>query len=402
MSWQNMNDGKDLMPTMSSALPIYGSHGEGNWGGSIYIRDCTFSNFMGKTDCGERQVIFERNPMGSDKIPPHHFENIKFVNVDDYGFSWLEKPDLAWANVKDCGNFPCTAPNNWFMTFTNARFDGITVTNPSRAFTVVPDDKTVGGTYSPCDHKPMQQAYYCRTRAIGMLQFENLDVDAWDRAVQPVYILNEETGFNNTINAMMDHIWDTFYTGQRRMARFPAAIATDRDYELHFSGTPPKKMRFTLDARTGATKIKIPYPVAGSVQVYADGKKKSYTPWDESLGRNAPLTKSKGCGENRFVGIENYLEFYITPGCLIEIEPKDSIMTKVRMDWSLSEFYSNGGTTRFVDRVAASLGIPSYRIKTVAVYEGSVIVDFIIEAEEGASSTEAAEELAQVQSVIVE
>jgi len=173
---------------------------------------------------------------------------------------------------------------------------------------------------------------------------------------------------------MMDHIWDAFYTGQRRMARFPAALWTDEDYTIEFSGTNPKKMRFMLDARVGATKLRIPYPVAGSIQVYADGKKKSMTPWDDALGRNGPLTKNKGCGENRFVGIENFLEFYITPGCLIEIEPKDSIMTKVRMDWSLAEFYSDGGTTRFVDRLAASLGISSSRIKTVAIYEGSVVV----------------------------
>ena len=95
--------------------------------------------------------------------------------------------------------------------------------------------------------------------------FENLDEDAWDRAVQPVFLLNYNRGFNNTINAMMDHIWDTFYTGQRRMARFPAALETDQDYRLEFSGTPPKKLRFSLDALTGSVKIKIPYPVAGSI-----------------------------------------------------------------------------------------------------------------------------------------
>lgn len=181
----------------------------------------------------------------------------------------------------------------------------------------------------------------------------------------------------------MDHIWDTFYTGQRRMARFPIAIQTENDYTVRFAGTPPKKIRFNLDASVGGVKILIPYPVAGSIQVTANGKKKSYTPWDDALGRHGPLTKTKGCGENRFVGIENFLEFYISPGCEILLEPKDSIMTKVRMDWSLAEFYSDGGTTRFVDRLAASLGIAANRIKTVAVYEGSVVVDFIIESEDG-------------------
>lgn len=68
------------------------------------------------------------------------------------------------------------------------------------------------------------------------------------------------------------------------MARFPAAIYTDEDYTIEFSGTNPKKMRFSLDARVGSSKIKIPYPVAGSITVYANGKKMEYTPWDEALG----------------------------------------------------------------------------------------------------------------------
>lgn len=32
--------------------------------------------------------------------------------------------------------------------------------------------------------------------------------------------------------------------------------------------------------------------------------------------------------------------------------------------------------------MAAALGVPSYRVKTVAVYEGSVIIDFIVESDE--------------------
>ena len=160
-------------------------------------------------------------------------------------------------------------------------------------------------------------------------------------------------------------------------------------------------MRFHLDARAGSTKIKIPYPVAGSVTVYANGKKKAYTPWDETLNRHGPLKMTKGCGENRFVGIENFLEFHITPGCEIRIEPKDAIMTKVRMNWSLADFYADGGTTRFVDRLAASLGISANRIKTVAIYEGSVIVDFIIEADDDETAEEAASSLAKLESSLV-
>lgn len=233
-----------------------------------------------------------------------------------------------------------------------------------------------------------------------MLQFENLDDDAWDRAIQPVFLKNADTGFNNTVNAMMDHIWDTFYTGQKRLARFPTALLTGQDYELEFSGTPPNTIRITLDARTGGTKIRIPYPVAGSyqvgksdpTQVVTEQNPREYTridnnAWDDNISAQGEITKTAGCGENRFVGVVNYLEFWIEPGCDLQITPKDSIQAKVRMDWTMAEFFADGGTTRFVDRLAGSLGIASHRIKVVSIYEGSVVVDFAIEEEEVATTT---------------
>lgn len=62
----------------------------------------------------------------------------------------------------------------------------------------------------------------------------------------------------------------------------------------------------------------------------------------------------------------------------MELIPRDAIKTKLRLEWTLEEFYATGGTIRFAERIAAALGIESNRIKTVAVYEGSVIVDFFI------------------------
>lgn len=187
----------------------------------------------------------------------------------------------------------------------------------------------------------------------------------------------------------MDHVWDGFYTGQLRLSRFPGQLETGKDYTIEMAGTPPKKMRYTLQADLGGVKLKIPYPVAGSYTVKANGNLVEYTPWDSELGRHSPLKKNLGCGENRYVGVENFLEFYLTPGCEILVEPRDAIMTKVRLEWTLAEFYADGGVTRFVDRMAASLGISANRIKTVAVYEGSVIIDYEIMADSSLEDTDA-------------
>jgi len=68
-------------------------------------------------------------------------------------------------------------------TFTGTTFTGIKPTSAATDFTIVPDDKTVGGTYPSCTQMPKQQIYVCRIDNIGMFQFESLDVDGWDRAV---------------------------------------------------------------------------------------------------------------------------------------------------------------------------------------------------------------------------
>lgn len=186
MTGVNMNDGKGLHPTSASALPIWNSHGEGNWGGRVNVERVTFKGFLGATPCGMRNVAFERGPTQSDKIPPHFFDNCKFEDVTDEGMGFLEKPNPAWANIKDCANFPCTAPNNLILTFTNTKFAGVQPSAAAPAFTVVPDDETIGGTYSPCKHMPAMQVYICQVRNIGMLMMESLDEDAWDRSIVPI------------------------------------------------------------------------------------------------------------------------------------------------------------------------------------------------------------------------
>jgi len=44
----------------------------------------------------------------------------------------------------------------------------------------------------------------------------------------------------------------------------------------------------------------------------------------------------------------------------------------------MDEFFSNGGTTTFVDRLVASLGIHASTVKVVGVAPGSVVVDYEI------------------------
>ena len=46
------------------------------------------------------------------------------------------------------------------------------------------------------------------------------------------------------------------------------------------------------------------------------------------------------------------------------------------MDFTLSDFFSGGGTTNFIDRLSGSLGIHASDVKIVSVYEGSLVVNY--------------------------
>lgn len=128
----------------------------------------------------------------------------------------------------------------------------------------------------------------------------------------------------------------------------------------------------------GQIKVKVPYWNAGSFSVWVKGKKIDYTPWDKFSGRQSELSGLKGCGENRYVGVQNFLEFILTPGCEVTIKPEDAILCNVRLQWTMAEFYASGGVNSFVDRVAGALGIHASAIKVVAVYTGSVVIEYQI------------------------
>lgn len=53
-------------------------------------------------------------------------------------------------------------------------------------------------------------------------------------------------------------------------------------------------------------------------------------------------------------------------------------MANIRMEWTMEEFFDNGGTTAFIDRLCASLGIHASTVKVVGVSEGSTVVDYEI------------------------
>lgn len=148
--------------------------------------------------------------------------------------------------------------------------------------------------------------------------------------MQPVYLrMNGDIAHQNKLNMYMDHVWDGFYSGQIRRSRFPGMVwgkqpgETGQVYEIVFTGTPAKKMKYEFISETpkaGMT-VKIAYPSALSRSVLKDGEIIEYNTWDKTIAPNGmygAITQS-ACGENRYIGVKNILEFYIDAGCRLDV-----------------------------------------------------------------------------------
>ena len=214
--------GKPLHPTMPSSLPIQKIKSDASWGGNVELDNVNFNMFKSRTECGAKQHTIKRNKSAADYTPISTFKNTKFREVQDSAFIFIDDPPAGWANPTDCDSFPCTSPLNIVLHFENTQFTGLDrPVKTDSDFTIVSDVPSATNAYANCDTVTNWNAAHCRNSRLGILLFESLDADTMDRSVQPITLTSEETGYENTINSFMDHVWDGFYTGQVRLSRFP-------------------------------------------------------------------------------------------------------------------------------------------------------------------------------------
>jgi len=183
----------ELHPTMPMNLPHWAGHfvQQGAWGSKFLFKNLEFHNFRAKTSQGARQTAIRISPAGSDYIPLQEFENIKFINVEWEAIAYLFDPPEAWANVKDCGEFPCTAPKNVMYSFKGTTFERIAfpagTAPPDLAaldtFQVVPDIPGYTEAIPTCRQEGGWNAYRCNTDGLGVLLFESEDPDKFDRGM---------------------------------------------------------------------------------------------------------------------------------------------------------------------------------------------------------------------------
>lgn len=275
-----------------------------------------------------------------------HFDRPRFTDVEERAYIFLTSAPAAWAGVADCGESPCTGPDNILLTFESATFSGTTPSEQDPDFTVISNNAGVAVAFgNKCELKNFWNAYYCRFIDVGILLFESLDSDAFKRTVSPIILTNDDSGFNNVLNSFMDHYWDGFYTSQKRMSRFPSLLPLEEPVLITYTGTPPDNQRFTIRSQEpGYTIVTIDYDQTNSYAISDDdtGTLIEPNPWDNSIAAQAEIS-GRVCGENRFTGVENILQFVLTNGCTLRITPRDVVQSRLRLEWTMAEFWADGG-----------------------------------------------------------
>lgn len=340
--------GSQTVETHLAPKKIPKKYAGGEMWGKPKMSNLKFIGFDQTTnECGARQAAISTN-VQPDIHPIMYFRNAEFINTDQSALFDFDDPPQSWANMSDCWDFTCTGLYNVLVELEDTKYSGIPrAFGMPRDFKVTSDNKeSVSSQVVPtCEKNSDWNAYMCTKEDLGVLVFESEDADKMDRASQPIYIVDEDRGFNNRLNAFMDHGWDGAYTSQKRLQKFPTFIDTARNYTIDYTGTPPSSQKFTLHANKydSGTLITIPYEANGAYVIYDEMRELvEPTIWDD-VTETWAVPKGTHCGENRYLGVENRLEFWIEPECTLYVRHRDAIMLAIRLEWTVKEFYEDGG-----------------------------------------------------------
>ena len=119
------NHNKPPMISAPPTFPQYKIKADASFGGYTLYENIHFINFKtGLTWCGVEQRLFRLNPSNADYYPAVKVVNPVFNNVAHEAIAFFFTPPNAWAVVDDCGNYPCTGPNNVLIQFQRSTFIG--------------------------------------------------------------------------------------------------------------------------------------------------------------------------------------------------------------------------------------------------------------------------------------
>lgn len=104
-----------------------------------------------------------------------------------------------------------------------------------------------------------------------MLFIESMDIDTENRRISPISIASDN-GYIDLINGPQSHADYEGYINPPRISNFMAIIQSNRTYQIYFTASPPKHLRFRLIDGNPSIKcvLAIYYPSLQQIDVYAN------------------------------------------------------------------------------------------------------------------------------------
>ena len=97
--------------------------------------------------------------------------------------TYFFEPPQKWANLADCGDFPCTGPKNTLFSFTNTKWTGLEGPNALKDFTLIPTIPTYTENFPDCKEMKSINGHICTNNDLGILVWESQDPDSIDRSI---------------------------------------------------------------------------------------------------------------------------------------------------------------------------------------------------------------------------
>ena len=321
--------------------------------GHSICENITLSKFQAN-ECGVRSFVVESN-LGYSSI---EFKGTKLLNTSSDSLVYMEE---------------CTDCNNLVKDL-----DGSLLGN-SYGGDFIPNYPEIAK--STCTFNEIMDGYVCAKDFQDSEEYGILTLRSSDKQRIPSITISSFSSFTNTYNQNFSSEMNYF----AEPSEFSSLVYTGTSYNL--TGTLPSKLQVELLAPSQKKVIlSLKYQDPSTVQVSEEGTVVEPIQYKVENPRVCSLQDLHGT--NRWFHEDKMLQFVVSGGKQLTIEQVESLKLTLEIDTTIQEFFAEDGDTLFVDRLAAALGIPVYRIRIASVRKGSVVVNLLVKAEENKDDLE--------------
>ncbi|XP_043545299.1 PKHD1 like 1, tandem duplicate 1 [Chiloscyllium plagiosum] len=370
--------------------------------GQMIIENTTFVGFKG-TCSNKLNVMFITNPMNEDFQHPILVKGITIVDSEERGKVFIHRPNVAKVNLADCVDMVCDAKKKTLLKDLDGSFLGaVGAVVPQSEYEWDGDRRYGTGDYripktmltylngsripisqiaphkgiirdSTCTYMPDWQSYKCFGLNYEILVIESLDPDSETRRLSPVALLTE--GYIDLINGPENHACSSSYACNKRVSIFYTVVATNKSYELYFTGVSPQNLRLML-LNTDDSKViclAIYYSTSQRLDVYVNN---TFVPptnakWNADktdftlkgpiyAGEFTPKLDSSVIGENYFDRTYQMLNVLVRGSTPIEVHTAPVLHISFNLPaMTVHEFYG----PNLVENLALFLHVPQRKIR---------------------------------------